>query len=215
MTDLARQAKLDELNELRRRVAALEAELGAEHPAHWQAESYYMAYHATAGLILGMIGAIVSLLFNVIGAAATGQVHPLRLIQVYLTFPLGEQSLRPEFSSGIALAIGCCLYVGTGMILGIPFQTIMAAYCPRGTLLQRLALATIIGLLLWAVNFYLILSWLQPYLFGGRWITDPEIMPPWVGAATHLVFAWTMALLYPWGAYVPYRRQTETPTPAN
>ena len=214
MTDVTSQEKLAELNELRRRVAELEAELAGKRPDHWQADSYYGLYHATAGLMLGMFGAAVSLLFNIVGAVATGMVHPLRLIQVYLTFPLGEQALAPDFSSGIALAIGCCLYVGTGMVLGVPFQMIMAAYCPRGTLWQRLGVATIVGLLLWAINFYLVLSWLQPLLFNGNWITDPEILPPWVGAATHLVFAWTMAVLYPWGAYVPYRRQSETGSPS-
>ncbi|MFM2096296.1 MAG: hypothetical protein RIS70_3420, partial [Planctomycetota bacterium] len=27
--------------------------------------------------------------------------------------------------------------------------------------------------------------------------------------ATHLVFGWTMAIVYPWGLYQPYRLQTE------
>jgi hypothetical protein len=208
MSDAARQNKQEELERLRRRVSTLEAELNVGAPPHWQASSYYGMYHATSGLVLGMLGAIASLLFNVVGSWWVGQ-HPLRLIQVYLTFPLGERALSPDFSSGVALAIGCTLYVGTGMILGVPFQMLMAAVLPNGSLWQRLGLATVIGLLLWAINFYLILSWLQPLLFGGDWITDASLLPPWVGAATHLVFAWTMALLYPIGAYVPYRRQTE------
>ncbi len=101
------------------------------------------------------------------------------------------------------------------MLLGVPFQMVMARVLPKGTLWQRLGLATVLGLLLFALNFYLIISWLQPLLIGGNWIVDPNILPPWVGAATHLVFAWTMALIYPWGAYEPYRRQTEqAQTPA-
>ena len=99
------------------------------------------------------------------------------------------------------------------MVLGVPFQVIMARALPRGTMLQRLCLATVLGLLLWAVNFYLILSWLQRLLFHGDWITDPAYLPPWVGAATHVVFAWTMVLLSPWGQYEPYRRQTESAQP--
>jgi len=50
---------------------------------------------------------------------------------------------------------------------------------------------------LWGVNFYGILSWLQPALFGGNWIVDPQYLPPWVAAGTHLVFGLSMALLYP------------------
>ena len=34
-------------------------------------------------------------------------------------------------------------------------------------------------------------------------------VPPWVAAATHLVFGWTMALVYPLGDYASYQRVTE------
>jgi hypothetical protein len=202
-----RDRKLDRLAELRDEVARLEKDIGTP-PAHWQARDYYAAYHATSGLLLGMIGAFASLLFNVVGSLAVNQ-HPLRLIQIYLTFPLGEKALAPEFDTGIALAVGCCLYVGTGMLLGIPFQMAFAKFMPESNLGPRLILATVLGLAMWAINFYGILSWLQPMLFGGSWIVDPALLPPWVGAATHLVFAWTLAIIFPWGKYEPYRRQTE------
>jgi hypothetical protein len=202
-----REEKLRELAELRRRVAELEREMAAP-PEHWEATSYYAAYYATTGFMLGMFGAVTSLVFNIVGSTIVGQ-HPLKLIQVYLTFPLGERALGEEFDSGIALAIGCCLYLGTGMLLGIPFQMAMARFLPHGGLLQRLVLATLLGLLLWIINFYGVLSWLQPLLFGGNWILEQIPMP--VAALTHLVFAWTMALVYPLGEYIPYRRQTEVP----
>jgi hypothetical protein len=48
------------------------------------------------------------------------------------------------------------------------------------------------------VNFYLLLAPLQPLLLGGRWIA--ELIPWWVAALTHLIFGWTVALLYPHGA---------------
>ena len=199
--------KQKRLHELKAELAQLEQELGDQDPAVWQpAETdYYGFYHATTGLILGIAGAIASLLFNVVGSIAVGQ-HPLRLIQVYLTFPLKEQALSEDFGSGMVLAIGCCLYIGTGMVLGVLFQMAFARFTPNANLQTRLVLATVLGLLLWAINFYLVIAWLQPLLFGGNWITDPEILPPWVGAATHLVFAWTMAWLYPWGKFKGYRR---------
>ncbi len=200
-----RQAKQEELDRLRARAAELERELEPA-PEHWEATKFYAAYHATTGFILGMFGAASSLLFNIVGSLLVGQ-HPLKLIQVYLTFPLGARALADDFDSGIALAVGCCLYLGTGMLLGIPFQLVLARFLPHGTLVQRLVLATLLGLLLWVINFYGILSWLQPLLFGDNWILDQ--IPMWVAALTHLVFAWTMALVYPWGEYKPYRRQTE------
>ena len=202
-----RQSKEQEFEELKQRVAQLESEL-RDPPRDWQATNYYTAYHATTGALLGMIAAAASLLLNVVGSLAIGQ-HPLRLIQVYLTFPLGEKALSPEFDTGIALAVGCCLYLGTGMLLGIPFQLFFARFMPNSSLLVRLAQGTVIGLLIWVVNFYGILSWLQPMLFGGNWILRPDLLPPWVAVLTHLVFAWTMAIIYPWGVYVPYRPQTE------
>jgi hypothetical protein len=64
-----------------------------------------------------------------------------------------------------------------------------------------------LGVLVWLVAFYGILSWLQPLLFGGNWIVE---MTPWyVGLATHLVYAITHAAVFPLGVYTPYRLDTE------
>jgi hypothetical protein len=94
------------------------------------------------------------------------------------------------------------------MILGVLLQMALAKFVPNATLMVRVLFASMLALVVWGVNFYLILDWLQPLLFGGNWIVDPKIMPPWVGAATHLVFAWTMAVLFPWGKQQIYRRPT-------
>lgn len=198
------KTKKQTLEELRQQVAELEAELQTDRPATWKRSDgpFYSTYYAWSGAILGMFGAAASLLFNVIGSLAVNQ-HPLRLIQVYATFPLGERVLDENMDSGMLLAFGCCLYLLTGMVLAIPLHLLLAKYLPNGSLGQRLAFATVAGLLLWAVNFYLILSWLQPWLCGGNWITDPTVLPPWIGAATHLVFAWVVAALYPWGTVQP------------
>ena len=195
------ETKKQRLAELREEAAQLEREIESR-PETWQHsdQQYYGMYHATAGLLLGSIGAIVSLLFNIVGSLIVQQ-NPLQLIKVYLTFPLGEKALSPEFDTGMAMAIGCCLYVGTGMLLGIPIQMAIAKFMPDGKLPARLLLASALGLIIWAINFYGILAWLQPALFGGNWVVDPDILPTWVAAATHLVFAWTMAYLYPWGKF--------------
>lgn len=194
------QAKKQTLEEMRRRVAELEAELEPARQPTWTRsdDEFYWTYLAWSGAILGMFGAVASLLLNVIGSLAVGQ-HPLRLIQVYLTFPMGEKALAEDLDTGIILAVGCCLYILTGMVLAIPLHMLLARFFPHATLARRLMFATIAGLMLWTVNFYLILSWLQPWLFGGNWITNPTLMPLWIGAGTHLVFAWVVAALYPWG----------------
>ncbi|MCA9153949.1 MAG: hypothetical protein KDA38_04145 [Planctomycetales bacterium] len=196
----------EQLNDLRAKVTQLEVELERSRQVEpWQARRFYTAYYVVTGFMLGMVAALSSLMFNIVGSLLTNQ-HPLKLIQVYLTFPLGEKAFEPEMQGGLALAIGCCLYLGTGMLLGIPFQLVMARL-NQETLTQRLIVGTVLGVVVWIVNFYVILSWLQPALFGGNWIV--EMIPWWVGLLTHLVFGWTMALVYPLGTYSPYRLQTE------
>lgn len=196
----------EQLNDLRSKVTQLEVELERSRQVEpWQARRFYTAYYVVTGFMLGMVAALSSLMFNIVGSLLTNQ-HPLKLIQVYLTFPLGERAFEPEMQGGLALAIGCCLYLGTGMLLGIPFQLVMARL-NQETLTQRLVVGTVLGVVIWIVNFYVILSWLQPALFGGNWIV--EMIPWWVGLLTHLVFGWTMALVYPLGTYSPYRLQTE------
>lgn len=212
MTEQPLQSILQELNELRSRVAQLEseaeiAEQAADIPQRQWSRGFYLTYYATAGFFLGMVAALASLAFNVVGSYLVGQ-HPLQLIKVYLTFGLGERALDPQLSDGLVLIIGCCLYIATGMFLGIPFQIILARLANGGGLPARLAIATVIAIAIWFINFYLVLSWLQPLLFGGNWIVDPSHLPVWVAVLTHLVFGWTMAVVYPLGKFEPYQART-------
>lgn len=204
-----RQARQEELQELKARLARLESDLSAEAPLDdWPPRNYYTTYHVLAGMVLGLIAASASLLFNIIGAAMM-QRHPLELIRVYLTFPLGEKAL--EVQSGFVLAAGVCLYLATGMVGGIPFHLILSRYFEKSSGMTRFVVATLLGLGVWVVNFYGVLSWMQPLLIGGRWIV--EQVPLYVAAATHLVFGWTMLLVDQWGRFEPNRaRLQEQPT---
>jgi hypothetical protein len=202
---MSREAKQQELEQLRARVSQLEAELGPEPgPREWPPQGYYTAYHVLAGFVLGMFGAVTSLLFNVVGSLLVGQ-HPLQLIRVYLTFPLGEEAL--SIDGGVTLAIGCCLYLSTGMLLGIPFHLLLTGWLSKATFGVRFTAVSVLAVLVWVVNYYAILSWAQPLLFGGRWIVD--LIPWWVAALTHLIFAWTMLLVQPLGEFVPYATKPE------
>jgi hypothetical protein len=211
------QEKLQELERLRAQVQKIEGELIKEEAERgWQASGFYSAYYATAGFMLGIFGAMTSLLANVVCAPIAGKT-PLELVRIYLTFPLGEKALelttkgQPVYvvGDGVILAIGCCLYLGTGMLLGIPVYMTIARFARGKGLLVRMLVASIVSLAIWGINFYGILSWLQPMLVGGdpgNWITNSNYLPWWVAAATHLVFGWTIAVLYPLGEYTPYRR---------
>lgn len=205
--------KLQELAALRARVQDLEADVEHESSeGQWPPQRFYAEYYATTGFLLGTFGAAMSLLVNVIGATVVGK-NPLELIRVYLTFPLGENALKLAsadhdvfaIGDGVVVAVGCCLYLGTGMLLGAPFFVALVRLTEGRSLGYRLFVATALATALWVVNFWCLLVWLQPLLFGGNWMTDPKILPPWVALVTHLVFGWTLAVLYPWGKFQPYR----------
>ena len=107
------------------------------------------------------------------------------------------------------LAIGCCLYIGTGMVLGIPLYLALTRWGGGKSLVTKLIIASIVALAIWVINFYGILSWLQEEVID---MSAENLIvnrvPWWVAAATHLVFGWTMALVYPLGEFVSYQPQT-------
>jgi hypothetical protein len=194
--------RIDELEALKARAFELEQEIGRVQRAEsqeppWPPRGYYTTYHVLAGMVLGLIAAAASLLFNIVGAAMAGR-HPLDLIRVYLTFPLGESAL--DLDSGFALAAGCCLYLATGVIGGIPFHLILTRYFDKSSFFVRFLVAGVLGIGVWLINYYGILSWLQPILFGGDWIVGE--IPMVVAILTHLVFGWTMMLMGQWGIFV-------------
>jgi hypothetical protein len=201
------EEKQRELNQLSDRVQQLEAELATTEVPPFQPRGYYTAYYATTGFMLGIFGAMSSLLVNVVGSALVGQ-HPLELIRVYLTFPLGDRAL--DLDSGLALAIGCCLYLGTGMLLGIPVYLALTKWGANGSFVKRMLIASVVAVVIWVVMYYGVLSWLQPALVKmspANYIVHR--VPPWVALLTHLVFGWTMVLVYPLGDFRPYRRPME------
>jgi hypothetical protein len=203
--------KLAELAELQARVESLEDQIAMESTASpFRPRGFYTGYYATTGFMLGIFGAMASLMFNIIGSSLTGR-HPLEIIRSYLTFPLGDKALElPADQNGLMLAIGCCLYLGTGMLLGIPVYLALAKWGAGRSLASKFLIASVVAIAIWIVNFYGILAWLQPATV--EMTRDNLIVnrvPWWVAASTHLVFAWTMVLVYPLGEFTPYRRVTE------
>ncbi len=156
----------------------------------WPPSGFYLLWHLVVGMMLGSIAALVSLGANALGAHFMGK-HPLELIRVYLTFPMGARALSVD--EGSLLFVGCVIYLVTGALFGILFHLILTVYFSDASKSKRFLIATTLGLMLWIVNFYCVLSWLQPTLLGGDWIV--RMVPPWVGALTHLAFAWTVAAL--------------------
>lgn len=181
------QEHLDAISKLEREAAT--SEPSTDTPSTWPPQDYYLLWHIVVGMVLGTLGATVSLGFNVAGSLAIGQ-HPLKLIQVFLTFPMGQQAL--ESSDAAVLFVGCILYLTTGSLYGLAFHLVMSTLYAKASFVKRFMIATLMGVALWLANFYLILSWLQPMLLGDNWIL--RLVPPWVAALTHLSFTWSMLL---------------------
>jgi hypothetical protein len=174
----------------------------------WKEPGYDIARYAIIGLALGAIAGCTSLIFNVVGSilwpAVGGDAqHPLRIVQVYLTFPLGESAL--QLNRGAVLALGCLLYLGTGMLYGMLFELVISYFLPYAGGWARMATCALLSIIIWAVNYYGVLLWLQPLLFGGNWIV--ELIPNWVAVLTHLVFGLTISLLYPLGDHRPRKQK--------
>ncbi|MFM8725775.1 MAG: hypothetical protein ACKON9_11710, partial [Planctomycetaceae bacterium] len=146
MSELGLEQQRRALSQLKQQVVRLEAEIGdREVSSAWAPQRFYSAFFAMTGFVLGGVAAMASLLFNVIGSTVAGE-HPLRIIGVYLTFPLGDQALRLTSAAGtdyviddgVILALGCCLYIGTGMVLGVVFHTVISMLSEGRPLLVRL-----------------------------------------------------------------------------
>lgn len=192
-----REQKIQEHLQAIRRLEA-ESAAGPEGQAVWPPDRFYLIWHLVFGSMLGALGAVVSLAANFIGAPLFGE-QPMQLIRVYLTFPMGEAALSAGW--GPLLAVGSLLYIITGAAYGIIFHLLMLWFYSDAGARKRFVVGSVFGLLLWVVNFYGVLSWLQPLLQGGNWIV--RLVPPWVGALTHLAFAWTMLVGLRWSQFDP------------
>lgn len=189
----------------------LEARAGeGEAGEGWPPDRFYLLWHVVIGMMLGALGAVVSLLANVAGAPLFGR-RPLELIRVYLTFPMGGRALEVEEAA--VLTIGCVLYLMTGALFGILLHLVWTVYFAEASKGKKFLVATAMGIGLWIFNFYLVLSWLQPALLGGNWIV--RLIPPWVGALTHLVYTWTMVLGEFWGRFEAYRGSSPQAAPTS
>ena len=185
MEDLKRQQQIEHH---RAEIRRLQEEARPATTSSWPPSGFYLTWHVMVGMVLGVLAAAVSLSANLLAAPLFGH-RPLDLIRAYLTFPMGARALTLE--SGMTLTIGCVLYLATGAVLGVFVHLILAVFFRDVPTARRFAIASVLGLGIWIVGFYLILSWLQPMLLGGSWIVSS--IPWWVAMLTHLAFAWSMA----------------------
>ena len=181
-------------------IAELEARL-VETPAapSWPPHGFYLTFYVVAGTLLGILGSLVSFLFNVLGSLVVDQ-DPLMFLRVYGTVFLGQKALVTDDLTFFMLV--AVVHFSVGAIAGAVFHVGVNWFVPDRPVAQ-VALGALYGLLMWVVNFYGVLVWLQPRLVGEPIVL--QLMPAWVAALTHVVYGLTLGMLQPLGRFTPYR----------
>lgn len=169
----------------------------------WPPEGFYLTYYVIAGILLGILGSIASFVFNVVGSLIVNQ-DPLRLLRVYGTVFLGASALTTS-DLNFFMLVGV-VHFSVGAAAGALFHVLVNRFVANRPPTTIIALGAAYGLAMWIVNFYCVLSWLQPRLVGEAYVL--RLMPAWIGAATHLVYGLTLGVLQPLGRFVPYQPRT-------
>jgi len=198
----SQQELIRQIEAHRARIVELEAEMaaaGAVPLSTWPPQGFYLTYYIVAGAILGILGSLTSFLFNVFGSLLVDQ-DPYYFLRVYGTVFLGEAALKTTDLNFFMLV--AVVHFSVGAMAGAVFHVWINRFGPQLPR-QQIAAGAVYGLLMWVVNFYLVLLWLEPALVGQAYVL--KLMPAWVAALTHVVFGLTLGVLQPLGRFVPYR----------
>lgn len=199
--ELSQDQILQEIEKHRRAIAELEAKL--EPKKTWPPTGFYGTFYVVAGLILGVLGGLTSFLFNIIGSMIVAQ-DPMKILRVFGTFFIGEEALTTANLNFLMLVL--LVHFTVAAVGGALFHVGVNRYFAGASLGRKILLSGVFGILLWIINFYAIISWLQPLLVGQAYIL--QMMPFWVAILTHLIYGLTLGILQPLGMFVAYRPAT-------
>lgn len=204
MISMSRQEIEERIAGHRRSIAELESQLeaaGIVREAHpWPPPGFYFTFYVVVGAILGILGSLASFLFNVFGSLVVNQ-DPYRILRVYGTVFLGQEALTTDNLNFFMLV--AVVHFSVGALAGSVFHVLVNRFVPLASGLQQIGLGAAYGLLMWIVNFYLVLWWLEPALVGQAYVL--ELMPVWVAALTHIVYGVTLGILQPLGRFAPFK----------
>ncbi len=203
--DLQQENILREIERHRRAITELEAKLATTtgQGRGWPPADFYTTYYVVAGLTLGTMGALSSFVFNVVGSLFVAQ-DPMRILRVFGTFFIGQEALTTDNLNFLMLVL--LTHAIVGAVGGAVFHVVINqrfADRPSG---QKILYSALFGCALWLINFYGVISWLQPLLVGQAYIL--RLMPFWVAALTHIIYGLTLGLLQPIGRFIPYAPPT-------
>ena len=141
------------------------------------------------GALGGLIAGIVFAIFEMIMAAILKDAFfgPLRMIG---GIALGSEALQPSYALTTAVVVGIVVHMINSIVFGLIFGLIVAAVpaLARTTTILVVA-ASVYGLLLWLVNFYLIAP-----IAGWNWF--PTMTNPVVQFFAHTFFFGSVLGIY-------------------
>jgi len=203
-----REQILRQIEQQRAMLVALEAQLlepveppPERTPHGWPPKGFYLTYYVVAGMLIGILGSLTSFLCNVLGSLVLEQ-DPLLFLRVYGTVFLGPKALVTDDLNFFMLV--AVVHFSVGAAAGAVFHVLVNFYTPDRPALH-VGLGVLYGLLMWVVNFYVVIAWLQRDVFGEAYVL--HLMPAWVAMITHVVYGLTLGLLQPLGRFVPYRAE--------
>jgi hypothetical protein len=185
----------------RQAIAELEAKLARRPagPRGWPPPGFYTTFYVVAGMTLGTMGAIASFIFNVVGSVIVAQ-DPMLILRVFGTFFLGQDALTTDNLNFLMLVL--LTHVIVGALGGAVFHVVINRNFADRSSGQKVLYSALFGCAIWLINFYGVISWLQPLLVGQAYIL--RLIPFWVAALTHIIYGLTLGLLQPLGRFVPY-----------
>lgn len=203
----SRESLQSELEWHRQEIEKIEAQLRhleRDERSAWPPRQFYTTFYVVVGMILGIMGSLASFFFNVVGSMFIDQ-DPMMLIRIFGTFFRGQEALTTDDQSFIMLVL--MVHFTVGAVGGAIYHLAVNRRWADRSYGYKILLGAGWGLAIWIVNFYLVLSWLQPLLVGEAFIL--KMIPFWVAALTHVVYGLILGILQPIGRFVPYSQPRE------
>ena len=147
-------------------------------------------YFGTVGAVAGFLASIAILGSDVIVARFMG-FSPFMLLRYYATIREGSTALL--MSSWTFFLNAFVMHMAVGSALGAVFVLIVSGRPAFQRWDRYVGAGIAFGLTVWIVNFYFLLSWIQPLINGRAYIL--ESIPWWVGAGTHAIYGLTLAVV--------------------
>jgi hypothetical protein len=138
--------------------------------------NWWVRQAATGGVVAGLIFALFEMVAAAALTGANALFTPLRMV---VAIARGPQVLAPDYPLTVIVLGGLSLHLMIAAVYGVIFSILAAALRLARPSLALLAAASLYGLLLWLVNFYLI----APLAFP--WFTQTD---PIVQCVAHTIF---------------------------